>query len=86
MIADVNEFVIANGGNVIKAYRAYLRKVGTSDVKVAFAFDDEVIDGIQAEQLYNVLTNGDVYNLNGQKVNNAHKGVYIINGKKVVVK
>ena len=86
LIADVKEFVIANGGNVIKAYRAYLRKVGTSEAKVAFAFDDEIIDGIQAEQLYDAMTSGDIFNLNGQKVNNAHKGVYIINGKKVMVK
>jgi len=27
-----------------------------------------------------------IYNLNGQKVNNAQKGLYIINGKKVVIK
>ena len=27
-----------------------------------------------------------VYNLNGQKVENAKKGLYIVNGRKVVVK
>ena len=27
-----------------------------------------------------------VYNLNGQKVQNAKKGLYIVNGKKVVIK
>ena len=27
-----------------------------------------------------------IYNLNGQKVNNAQKGLYIINGRKVVIK
>lgn len=30
--------------------------------------------------------NGEVYNLNGQKVNTPSKGLYIINGRKVVVK
>ena len=30
--------------------------------------------------------NGTIYNLNGQKMNKAQKGLYIINGKKVVVK
>jgi len=32
------------------------------------------------------LVNGEVYNLNGQKVQNAQKGLYIVNGRKVVVK
>ena len=86
MIAGEKEFVKANGGNNIKAYRAYLRKVGTSNAKVSFAFDDEVIDGIKAEILYDAMTNGDIFNINGQKVNSIQKGVYIINGKKVVVK
>jgi len=30
--------------------------------------------------------NADIYNINGQKVNKAQKGLYIINGKKTVVK
>jgi hypothetical protein len=30
--------------------------------------------------------NGTIYNLNGQKMNKAQKGLYIINGKKVVIK
>jgi hypothetical protein len=32
------------------------------------------------------IENGTVYNMNGQKVNKAQKGLYIINGKKVVIK
>lgn len=32
------------------------------------------------------MTNGALYNLNGQRVKNAAKGLYIINGKKVVMK
>ena len=32
------------------------------------------------------IEDGSVYNLNGQKVNKAKKGLYIINGKKVVIK
>ena len=33
----------------------------------------------------NKLSDG-IYNLNGQKVSNAQKGIYIVNGKKVVLK
>jgi hypothetical protein len=33
-----------------------------------------------------VNQNGTIYNLNGQKVTNAQKGLFIINGKKMVVR
>ena len=33
-----------------------------------------------------LTVDGDIFNINGQKVNSIQKGVYIINGKKVVVK
>ena len=35
---------------------------------------------------FNGMEDGTVYNLNGQKVNNPSRGIYIINGKKVVIK
>ena len=50
----------------------------------------------KVDEIYNVLTGinavkanaqqGTVYNLNGQKMEKAQKGLYIINGKKVVIK
>jgi hypothetical protein len=45
---------------------------------------DELATGIS--NLNKVELNGTIYNLNGQKVEKAHKGLFIINGKKVVVK
>jgi hypothetical protein len=62
-----------------------MKKVGTSEAAVAFLFDEQVVDGIEATQLLDQMT-GDIYNLNGQKVNRAQRGVYIINGKKVMIK
>ena len=54
--------------------------------------DSEIVK--EAQALYDGITgirysdaeNGTIYNLNGQKVNNPSRGIYIINGKKVVVK
>ena len=40
------------------------------------------INGIYAEK----LNNATIYNLNGQRVQNAQKGLYIVNGRKVVIK
>ena len=46
--------------------------------------DAPIVDGINV--LKAEMENGSVYNLRGQKVNKAQKGLYIINGKKVVIK
>ena len=40
------------------------------------------INGIHADD----LKNGKVYNLDGQRVAQPTKGVYVVNGKKMVVK
>ncbi len=85
LIAGKEEFVKANGGNAIKAYRAFMKKVGESQARVAFIFDDEVVVGIEAAQMMDRLAQP-IYNINGQQVTRTQKGVYIIDGKKVVVK
>ena len=52
---------------------------------MAFSFDDEST-GISASLMNSERVNGEVYNLNGQRVMNPVKGLYIVNGRKVVVK
>lgn len=49
---------------------------------------DEVVDGIQNITIDNMPENAKVYNLNGQRVNTKalKSGVYVVNGKKVVLK
>lgn len=49
---------------------------------------DEVVDGIQGITLNNVPEDAKIYNLNGQRVNTKalKSGVYVVNGKKVVLK
>jgi len=85
-IAGKERFVKASGGNRLQAYRAYLQFVGTEEpANVAFNFGGFVVDGIEAVELLNNLS-GNIYNLNGQKLQKAHKGINIVNGKKVLVK
>ena len=77
---------VVNGGNRLQAYRAYLQFVGTEEpANVAFNFGGFVVDGIEAVELLNNLS-GNIYNLNGQKLQKAQKGINIVNGKKVLVK
>ena len=63
---------VPNSGNEVKA------------LTIRFGDDADAILSIDAEG--NVTENGTVFNLAGQRVNKAQKGIYIVNGKKVLVK
>ena len=69
-----------NGEN--KAYLAVLKN-DAAGVK-AFFFGETT--GIKAIENGQLTIDGAVYNLNGQRVNPTQRGIYIVNGKKVVVK
>ncbi|MBQ5982227.1 MAG: hypothetical protein IJL54_08685 [Prevotella sp.] len=86
-IAGDTKFNKASTDHSLKAYRAFLQNVGafTPTAKIAFNFDGAVVDGIEGVELLNNLS-GDIFNLNGQKLQNVQKGINIINGKKVLVK
>jgi len=88
-ILQSGAFNMANGGK-LRANRAYLSTA--YDVTAAsgarslmMVFDDETT-GIGASLMNSEKANGEVYNLNGQRVMNPAKGLYIVNGRKVVVK
>jgi len=75
------------GATTIKAFRAYIHdKTGNSEVK--FFVNGEAFDLATAirEMNGNVIENSAIYNISGQRVNKAQKGIYIVNGKKVVIK
>ena len=75
-----------NGGAfAVGANKAYLA-VPTNQAKDGFAFGN---DGDATEIVLNALKgeqNGEMYNLQGQKVGSEYKGIVIVNGKKVMVK
>jgi hypothetical protein len=73
-------------GNTIPAGKAYLQlPTSTSSARdISFSFDDEptginMVQGIEQKD-------DSYYNLQGQRVSQPMKGLYIIKGKKVVVK
>ena len=67
----------------VRGFTAYLpiETAGTNGVELV-----QSSDGIETIDNGATTENGAVFNLQGQKVNKAQKGVYIINNKKVVVK
>ncbi len=86
-ISEKQAFYVVDSGDpiTVPAYRAYLT-VLSGDVK-AFFLDFDDVDGIKAiDNGQLTMDNAKIYNLAGQRLNKAQKGVNIVNGKKVLVK
>ena len=76
----------AAGGNKLNAFRAYLKnKTGNTTAQVKVSIDGEEATAIEALEIGKAL-NGEIFNLQGQQVNRTQRGIYIVNGKKVIVK
>ena len=81
------QFTLVNAGE-IAAGKAFLKLAnsgsGARELNVVFA-DDEAT-GVADVRCKMADGRNDFYNLNGQKVLNPTKGLYIVNGKKVIIK
>lgn len=71
-------------GNNMLANTAYLKVSDASGVRTFYAFEDETT-GIDAVKQVK-KTDGQYFNLAGQRVAQPNKGLYIVNGKKLIVK
>lgn len=71
-------------GATIQGFRAYLPVANNVRIAGMRIVDGDVtrIEGVNAEESHKV----DVYDLSGRRVQRATRGLYIINGKKVIVK
>ena len=83
---DGTSFAKMGSGVKTTFYRAFLadnRSTGTSARALTLSFGDEAtaISSIEAAKADNGY-----YNLSGQRVENPTKGLYIVNGKKVIIK
>lgn len=75
-------FYPAKRGTVLAPGEAYLDFTGSSTKPHSVLFWDEEIAGI--EDIHITSDNTPVYNISGQRVNGLHKGINIVNGRKVV--
>ena len=79
---EVIGFYHANG-NTVASNRAYLQTT-TASARILLDFDDVDVTAIENVEVQKV--DGQYFNLAGQRVANPTKGLYIVNGKKVVIK
>jgi len=87
-----NQFFYSVGRTEMKAYRAYFKfndvlssyNSGAQQAPAAIRFRDNTTSIATVKQ--NTRNREGMYNLQGQKVKKGHKGIYILNGRKVVVK
>lgn len=95
---DPKEILFIGGGNQLlhpsslpdnmKGFRAYFQLKGNAASASSFSIDfgDGETTGIDDVRSQMSDVGGEVYNLNGQRVAQPAKGVYVVNGKKVIIK
>ena len=85
--ASSNTFRALNGRFNLKAFRAYLTATGTASARSILSIDiseDGQSTGISFVESEDGKTVDIVYDLNGRRLQEAKKGINIINGKKVI--
>lgn len=84
-LSEVRGFFPAEDDLVIPAGKAYLHIGGESDARSFLPLDYETT-GIGALLMNNEKVKKEIFSLSGQRVSQPKKGLYIIGGRKVVVK
>ena len=86
VLKDNKVFKIGANAATVNPYRAYIQLAETAgearELTITVDGEATAIEGITAEK----TMNGEIYNLNGQRVKTAKKGIYVVNGKAVIVK
>ena len=83
------KFVNASGSTKIGIMRAFLKDTnaaGAGARVITIEEADGSVTAIDTVEAQNGENNGAIYNLQGVRVNKASKGVFIQNGKKVIIK
>ncbi len=74
----------AGNAAIVPVGKAYLQAPANSSRILTISFDNETT-GLETVHTM-VDRKADVYNLNGQRISNPRKGLYIVNGKKAFIK
>lgn len=84
---DGKKFSVMGEGTKTTYYRAFLADSRTTGARaLTLSFDDETTGISETMKMEDVFGENTYYNLRGQRVENLTKGLYIVNGKKVIIK
>lgn len=86
VLSDGKFHPVADAGLVIPAGKAYLPKGSLSAHELGITFDNGDVTGIADVRAKMEDFKGEFFNLSGQRVAQPTKGLYIVNGKKVIIK
>lgn len=88
VLLNNDNFVSGRARQVITAspYSAYVKITNPAVKNVSFTVDGNISTGIEEVITVGFGENDVIYNLQGVGVKNPEKGIYIVNGKKIVVK
>ncbi len=84
-ITTTGEIRIAGANASLKGFRAYFTGISASTGSPVLTIDGSEATSIDALRM-NIGEDATIYDLNGRRVETPSKGIYIINGKKVVIK
>ena len=84
-VATPKFYKVNSGGNTVSANRAYLQIPTELASRESFWFEDGEATTIESAKQEQSL-NGVAYNLAGQRIAQPTKGLYIVNGKKIIMK
>ncbi len=86
-VATGNKLVTPNENSTLKSLRCYFTVPVAAARSLTFDIDEEGnTTGVADINRETITNNGDFFNLAGQRVAQPTKGLYIVNGKKVVIK
>ncbi len=77
-------YLVGTTQPTVNPFRAYIKSQGSNARAIKVVFDDET-EGIDNVNVKANLT-GDIYDLQGRRVAKPEKGLYIVNGRKSVIK
>ena len=75
-----------SNNSTVAANRAYLTADGAAARSITVVYDDDELTGIKSVESGKVQAEGVYYDLSGRRVAQPTKGLYIVNGKKVIIK
>ena len=79
-------FYVLNSVQEIGSFKAYLDTAAVGGARLSLSFGEDAGEATGISEMKSQKADGTIFNLRGQRVAQPQKGLYIMNGKKTIVK